>query len=112
VTRGPWTVRLSDTAEADYDEILLWTARRFGATQATSYGRLIATALAHMVCGPKVAGARRRDEIGAGVLSLHIGRRARHIVLFRVGSEAVRTIDVLRILHDAMDVVRHVARDT
>ena len=111
MTRGPWTVRLSDTAEADYDDILRWTARRFGTTQAAAYGRLIATALARMERGPNVAGVRRRDEIGAGLLTLHIGRRARHIILFRVGSEAP-TIDVLRILHEAMDVARHVIPDT
>jgi plasmid stabilization system protein ParE len=37
VTRLAWTVRLSDAAEADYDEILRWTTRRFGAVQAAAY---------------------------------------------------------------------------
>jgi plasmid stabilization system protein ParE len=31
MTNHVWTVRLSDTAAADYDEILRWTVRRFGA---------------------------------------------------------------------------------
>jgi len=36
------------------------------------------------------------------------GRKGRHIVLFRVGPDQDReAIEVLRILHDAMDLQRH-----
>ena len=103
MTRRNWTVRLSDTAEADYDDILRWTEGRFGAAQAT--------ALARLERGPATAGARQRDAIGPGVRTLHVGRRGRHVNLFRIGSERDRTIDVLRVLHDAMDLARHVALD-
>ncbi len=108
MTRRKWTVRLSDTAEADYDDILRWTVRRFGAVQAASYGVLLAAAVARLERGPTIAGARPRDEIGAGLRTLHVGRRGRHIILFRISSEPDRTLDVLRILHDAMDLARHV----
>jgi toxin ParE1/3/4 len=37
------------------------------------------------------------------------GRRGRHFVLFRAGPE--QTIEVLRILHDAMDLSRHLSKD-
>jgi toxin ParE1/3/4 len=111
VTRRAWTVRLSDTAESDFDDILRWTMRRFGAIQAASYGELLGTALARLERGPMIAGGRQRDEIGAGLRTLHVGRRGRHIILFRIGGEPDRTIDVLRILHDAMDLARHVARE-
>lgn len=108
MTRHRWTVRLSDTADADYDDILRWTARRFGAGQAASYAELLAATLARLERGPSILGARHRDEIGAGLRTLHVGQRGRHVILFRVGSEVDRTIDVLRILHDAMDFARHV----
>jgi toxin ParE1/3/4 len=108
VTRRGWAVRLSDTAEADFDDILRWTARRFGSTQAAAYGELLASTLARLERGPAIAGARQRDEIGADLRTLHAGRKGRHIILFRIGSDPDRTIDVLRILHDAMDLVRHV----
>jgi len=111
VTRRNWTVQLSATAEADHDEILRWTATRFGPVQATSYGDLLATTLARLERGPLIAGVRQRDEIDAGVRTLHVGRPGRHVILFRIGSERDRTIDVLRILHDAMDLARHVRRD-
>ena len=36
------------------------------------------------------------------------GRKGRHFVLFRIGSESGRElIDVLRLLHDAMDLQRN-----
>jgi plasmid stabilization system protein ParE len=73
VTYRNWTVRLSDTAEADYDDILRWTARRFGATQAAAYGGLFAAALARLERGPAIAGMRQRDEIGAGLRSCMSG---------------------------------------
>jgi toxin ParE1/3/4 len=68
----------------------------------------LAAALARLVRGLRIAGARSRDEIGEGLLTLHLARRGRHLILFRVGSETERTIDGLRSLHDAMDLARHV----
>ena len=111
MTRRSWTVRLSGSAEADYDGILRWTAGRFGAVQAASYGDLVAASLVRLERGPTVSGARKRDEIGAGLRTLHLGRHGRHVILFRVGSDADRAIDVLRILHDAMDLARHAQRE-
>jgi toxin ParE1/3/4 len=111
VTRRTWQVRLSDTAEADYDEILRWTSARFGAVQAASYGGLLAAALARLERGPAITAARQREEIGAGLRTLHVGRRGRHVIMFRIGSGVDRTIDVLRILHDAMDLARHLPRE-
>jgi toxin ParE1/3/4 len=111
VTRRNWAVRLSDAAEADYDDILRWTFTRFGTSQAASYGVLLATALARLERGPTISGARQRSEIGVDLRSLHVGRRGRHIILFRICSATDRTIDVLRILHEAMDFTRHVARE-
>ena len=108
MTRRKWAVRLSATAEADYAESLRWTARQFGATKAAKYGVLLARSLARLERGPIAAEVRQRDEIGAGLRTLHVGRRGRHIILFRVGSELTGTIDVLRILHDSIDLARHV----
>jgi len=108
VTRQKWTVRLSAAAEADYDAILGWTDQRFGAAQAAACADALAASLARLEGGPAIPGARQRDEIAAGLLSVHVGRRARHLILFRVADAADRTIDVLRILHDAMDLARHV----
>jgi toxin ParE1/3/4 len=110
VRSGHRTVRLSATAETDYDDILRWAARRFGPAQAASYGNLIAAVLARLERGPNIAAVQRRDGIGAGLHTLHVGRRGRHIILFGIRSEPERTIDVLRILHEVMDLAQHVQR--
>lgn len=58
--------------------------------------------------GPKILGSKQRDEIEAGIKTLHVtrlGRKGRHFVIFRVTGE--RTIDVLRVLHDSADLPRH-----
>jgi plasmid stabilization system protein ParE len=67
VTRRKWIVRLPDTAEADYDDILRSTTRQFGPRQATARGALLAAALARPERGPCIAGARSRSEIGEGL---------------------------------------------
>lgn len=59
--------------------------------------------------GPDAPGVRQRDEIAPGMRTLHVarqGRRGRHFVVFRVGGDQV--IDVLRLLHDSMDLARHI----
>lgn len=106
-----WTVRMSDTANADFDEILRWTAKRFGKNQAHAYAALLAEAVARLEGGPAIRGARQRGEIGTGLYTLPAGRRGRHIILFRVSGEQDEAIDVLRILHDAMDLARHVPEE-
>jgi toxin ParE1/3/4 len=53
-----------------------------------------------------------RDEIQPGLRSIHVarhGRRGRHLVLYRIAEG--ETIDILRMLHDSMDIGRHVAGD-
>ena len=81
-----WTVRLTATAEADFQEILLWTVDQFGEAQARAYAETISVALADLAAGPTVVGARERDDIGKGLSTLHVarnGRKGRHFVLFR-----------------------------
>lgn len=67
--------------------------------------RLAIEALQH---GPDVVGAQARDEVLPGMRTLHVarqGRKGRHFVVFRPGAGQV--IDVLRLLHDSMDMARH-----
>ncbi len=106
-----WTVRVSDTANADFDEILRWTAKRFGKNQAHAYAALTAEAAARLEGGPAIRGARQRGEIGTGLSTRHVGRRGWHIILFRVSGDQNEAVDVLRILHDAIDLARHVPEE-
>ncbi len=105
--RKVWTVRLGQQAEQDYLEILRWTAKTFGEGQASTYAETIALAIEALGDGPEILGARAREDIQPGVRTLHVarqGRAGRHFVVFRsTGSD----IDVLRLLHDEMDLPRH-----
>ncbi len=107
-----WRVRLTAAAEDDFRGILLWTVARFGEAQARVYAETLSRAMEALAGGPTVLGARARDEIAKGLFTLHVareGRKGRHFVLFRVGGDqGEEAIEVLRLLHDAMDLRRHV----
>lgn len=108
----PWPVRLTAAAEADFQDILRWTLEHFGEPQARVYAETLSTAVEALADGPTVIGAKTRDDIARGLYTLHVarqGRKGRHFVLFRVGHDQEReVIEVLRLLHDAMDLPRHV----
>jgi toxin ParE1/3/4 len=106
-----WTVRLTATAEADFQSIIAWTSEQFGDRQAAVYAETLA--IAALSAGPTAVGSRERREIGKGLFTLHVARdsrKGRHFILFRVGSNE-HQIEVLRLLHDAMDLGLH-ARST
>lgn len=106
-----WTVRLSAAAEADYLQILRWTVENFGSAQARVYAETLALAMKTLAAGPDTIGVRERPEIGGKIRTLHVarnGRKGRHFILFRVESiDGKNLIDVLRLLHDSMDLERH-----
>jgi toxin ParE1/3/4 len=106
-----WTIRLTESAQADFQDIVHWTAELFGEAQARSYARTLSLALQSLTAGPAIAGTRARDDIIRGLMTLHVarqGRKGRHFVMFRVNPREAQTLDVLRILHDAMDLPEHV----
>ena len=108
---GGWQVRLTSAADTDIANILGWTLAEFGGGQMRRYSKLLRSAVAVLADGPDVSGVRKREEIGPGLRTLHVtpgSRKGRHFLLFRVtATEAGRVIDVLRVLHDAMDLPRH-----
>lgn len=106
-----WLVRLADVAGDDFREIVRWTAQQFGKTQARAYAQTLSAALTALSDGPSAAGVRARDDIAKGLFTLHVARkgwRGRHFIMFRAARDGDRQIiEVLRILHDAMDLARH-----
>ena len=104
-------VRLAAAAEADIEGILRWTAERFGKRQTRIYAETLAAALEDLSEGLESSGARERSDIARGLLTLHVarrGRKGRHFVMFSIGRDSqTEVIEVLRVLHDAMDLPRH-----
>jgi toxin ParE1/3/4 len=112
--RSRWTVRLTAAAEADMRDIFAWTAENFGIEQARRYRSTILAALRDISDGPGVMGTRERPDIRPKLRSLHIarrGRRGRHVILFTT-SEDNPQIRIIRILHDSMDLARHLPSDS
>ncbi len=104
-----WRVRLGAAAEIDFANIVGWTAETFGPRQARTHSDTLISALEELVAGPGIAGSISRDEIVRGLLSLHVGRhgrRGRHFLLYRPTEGQV--IEIVRILHDSMDLQRHI----
>lgn len=112
---GGWRIHLTATARNDFQNILRWTSERFGEAQTRSYAETLLQAIDALAAGPGVPGSRRRDKIGEGLMTLHVarrGRKGRHLVLYRMDdTPGTPTVDVLRILHDSMDLARHVSAD-
>ena len=113
MARKRWTIRLTSSTEADFQNILRWTKDQFGEAQARVYAQTLSAALQALADGePATIGAKARNEIVKGLLTLHVAResrKGRHILLFRVGQDDARreAIEVLRVLHDAMELPRH-----
>jgi toxin ParE1/3/4 len=103
-----WSVRLTPTAETDFQNIIDWTLDQFGERQARAYADTLLAALEALAAGPTTIGAMERKDIAKRLFTLHVGRggrNGRHFVLFRIAPDRKqRAIDVLRLLHDAMDV--------
>jgi toxin ParE1/3/4 len=106
-----WAVRLTAAAEGDFRQIVHWTSRQFGDRQALVCAATLSAALEALADGPKTAGVQRRDDIARGLMVLHVARKrrkGRHFVIFRAGRDGMQQyVEVLRVLHDAMDVQAH-----
>ena len=113
MARKRWTIRLTESAEADFQNILCWTKDQFGEAQARVYVQTLSAALQALADGgPTTIGAQARKEIAKGLFTLHVARpnrKGRHILLFRVGQDDARreAIEIRRVLHDAMELPRH-----
>ncbi|HEY4352058.1 MAG TPA: type II toxin-antitoxin system RelE/ParE family toxin [Paraburkholderia sp.] len=106
-----WSVRLTKSAEQDFGDIIRWSAEQFGKAQARVYAETLSIAIQDLTSGPAVTGGIARDDILRGLFTLHVtrkGRKGRHFIMFRVADRENRVIDVLRVLHDAMDLPRHI----
>ncbi len=109
MTERKWRIRFGAAAELDFANILRWTTESFGARQAHLYRQTLIQAVGELAGGPDVRGSKVRDEIKPGLRTLHVarhGRRGRHFLLYRVVGD--RMIEIARILHDSMDLQRHV----
>ncbi len=96
-------IGLRPRAQLDLGEIAAFTEEKWGAAQRRRYLALLADAMKTLAIDP--TRGRLREEIGFDCRSLRTGR---HVVFYRIVEGG---IDVVRILHDAMDPALHVFLD-
>ena len=114
--------RLSDAAQGDILSILAWTHEQFGEAARLRYESLIVAALRDVASQPNRPGSLARPELGAGVRTWHLRlsrdhvtpgaqavRRPRHFLVYRSEPDLVV---VGRLLHDAMELARHLDPNT
>lgn len=108
-----WRVAMTGVADRDFIDIVQYSIETFGSRQARIYQSTLKRALKALEAGPELRGSSSLAEIAPGLRGLHVarsGRRGRHVIVYRPGP--AQTIEVLRILHDAMDLPRQLPRKT
>ena len=110
------------SARADIVDLLALTEANFGGIARLRYERLLATAVQDIAAEPDRIGSVPRPVLGQGVRSYHLRHsrerartehgivlRPRHLLLYR----HLRTnlIGIGRVLHDAMEIDRHLPKE-
>lgn len=109
-------IRISPQAHTDIADTLRFTEVRLGESARCRYQKLLLTTLHSLAEEPKHQNSTIRNELSPGVRSLHLsfhvlemsdGRRIRprHIVFYRTGADQV--VEILRVLHDAMEIAQN-----
>lgn len=108
-------------ASEDIDSILSLSVERFGPLARMRYEALLSTALESLCTDPERHGSIPRDEIAESVRSFHLRfsreaarthagvvHRPRHVIVYRLSGD--EDIEVLRVLHDRMEIQQHLPR--
>ncbi len=90
--------RLSPLAEADLEDIWLYTYKHWSLAQADQYHRDLVVAIESLAKGIKTG---RKVDIRPGYLKYSVGQ---HLIFYR---QADAGLDIIRILHQRMDGDRH-----
>lgn len=90
--------RLSPLAETDLEDIWLYTFRHWSLAQADSYHADLVAAFGQLASGDRTG---RKADVREGYFKCPVGA---HVVFYKASDGS---IDVIRILHQRMDVDRH-----
>ena len=91
--------QLSHKARSDILTIREFTLQHWGATKSLEYVAWLRDRMRWLAKAP--ARGKHRDELGPGLFSYPQGS---HIIFYRVADNG---IEVVRVLHQTMDSVRH-----
>lgn len=110
---------ISPTALRDIEAALQWSETNLGSEATDRYAALIDCSIKDIADTPKRSGSRVCEDVSSDLRIYHLwhsrrrvplqpGRvkKPRHFLLYRVIS--TQTVELVRVLHDNMDVERHV----
>jgi toxin ParE1/3/4 len=113
---------VSPAAECDIESILAWTHQQFGASGRLRYEALLVRGILDVADDPGRIGSQRRPEIAPAARTYHLWhsrdrvamasgrvRHPRHLLLYRTCDDG--RIEIGRVLHDSMDLVRHLPEE-
>lgn len=113
------SLRFTAAARADLRAIQTHTEKRFGAVARKRYTALLAQALRDLSENPARPGSLKRPDIGPDLLTYHISfsknrsrtehgsvRAPRHLILYMLEEDSI--VAILRVLHDVMDIPKHI----
>jgi toxin ParE1/3/4 len=109
--RGRRNISLAAAAQADLDNIAAWTTENFGPSQAEHCIEAILDTIDELTVSESPTRSLARDEIEKGLRTLHMrkrGRGGRHFLLY---SETADEVRIQRVLHDSMELSRHISRE-
>lgn len=118
----PFKLKISNAANRDIINILLYTREQFGSQIQKRYGRLIQQAVKDVQADPERPGAKRRPELLAIARTYHlfysrnnvrsrenIIKKPRHFLLFRISPK--NELEIGRVLHDSMELELHLPKE-
>jgi toxin ParE1/3/4 len=94
-------IRFTEQADLDLLNIYTYTHSTWGAQQATKCTDLLRAALHKIAEKPDRIGTVDRSYLRPGYRSYH---QQRHLIFYRVEGNY---IEVIRFLHDSMDIAQH-----
>ena len=95
------SIKYARRANADLEDITDYTARTWGAQQAKTYIREIRSQIEGIAAGDVIGQPLQVSR--SGMFKCRVNR---HLIIFE---EVDDTIFIVRILHEAMDIPRHVS---
>ena len=114
----PLRIVLTPSARHDIREALKWTLATFGERAALRYRELLKQALQDISVDPERPGSKERPDLAQSVRTYHlfysrdrarsdlgVVKTPRHFLIYRRRGETA--IEVVRVLHDARDLERH-----
>lgn len=98
-------IRLTELADADLIGIYIYTHNSWGEPQAIKYTNALKAAFDKIAENPIRIGTVDRSEVRPGYRSYH---QQRHLIFYRVVGN---TVEIVRLLHDSMNVTQHFPED-